>query len=124
MFLRNDQPDADEKEHRQQATSTIIADLDQILEPYVSSDGSRQREKDLIMLCDRASRVGMILLSQPAVWEFSWSTPARNHRTEQSESTKPSRWPLVIFPGLWRVTDNSARRLEYPQCFLDPKTQS
>jgi hypothetical protein len=118
MLLRGNQPSREEQEHRHNATQTVIAELDQLLGPYIASEEAVRRVKDLEMLCDRAAKVGRVLVSQPARWEFSWSHP---DRMDERGSHRSSRARLVVFPSLLRLTDDVARNLKNPRAFLDPR---
>jgi hypothetical protein len=94
--------------------------LDVVLKPYANAELEPQRRDHLFGLCQRAGSIGMLLLSQPAEWVFDWKyKPKGRNRDEADQSTRSSRKPMVVFPALIRLTDNSAKQLERPKVVLE-----
>ncbi|KAK3113469.1 hypothetical protein LTR53_009213 [Teratosphaeriaceae sp. CCFEE 6253] len=55
-----------------------------------------------------AAAMGVLLVSQPSMYEFTWAGAEGHSNT------------LVMLPGLWKVTDDHGRRLDLPQVLVPP----
>lgn len=119
-FLRGTQEAPEEVAYRDTAIHAIIKDLDALLSPFVIAAHAIQRQADLIAISKRAQKLGRTLFSQPARWEFEWRLKS-SQRSADEQVRRGFSTPLVIFPGLWRFTDNAARRLERPVSIMEPK---
>jgi hypothetical protein len=112
--------------HRDSVIDFLVQSLDLILSPFENHQQAEARKKSLIAVCKRAEKLGLVLLSQPAEWEFNW-----RHRPRTAERTSDGRpprkpvkdTPIAYFPGLVKVTDNSAMQLEAPRMVLKPRVK-
>ena len=109
--------------HLDQATSMLIQRLDVVLLPFADAHSQEARKEHLLGLCKRAERVGMLLLSQPAEWTFEWSYSPGVSGASEGRQARKSINSVVVFPGLVRLTDNTARKLERPRVVLEPRVK-
>jgi hypothetical protein len=105
---------------RYRSIQSIILELDTLLDPYALSENAKERRADLTALSERGERLGLSILSQPAVWEFRWDN-SEESRYELGNSTRQKNL-LVVFPGFQRITDHKARRLDSPHVALEQQT--
>ena len=94
-----------------------MRDLEVQLSPFMIHEKADARRADFVSLCKRGERLGLMILSQPAVWEFQWELERKSRAGESGNKDRP---PLVIFPALQRTTDSQARKLEPPYLSLEP----
>lgn len=66
-------------------------------------------EKSLVT---STGHLGILIMSQPLVYEFRWSAG-------DVQSGVPSR-SLIVFPGFWKVADEDGRLLDQPQLLVSP----
>jgi hypothetical protein len=99
----------------------LVQDLDVLLRPFANPSLEEGRKTHLLGVCKRAEQLGMLLLSQPAEWAFDWNyRPKSEEAGGRRQSRKPMKQSLVVFPGLIRLTDNSAGGLPRPRVVLEP----
>jgi hypothetical protein len=96
-------------------------DLEVQLSPFMIHEKAEARRTDFVSLCKRGERLGLTILSQPAVWKFQWKVEHKSRAGESDNKGKPLKTPLVVFPALQRTTDSQARKLESPLVSLEPR---
>lgn len=109
----------EERVVRDQNIQTIYQELNAVLGPFILPEKVEEHRADLAALSKRGERIGMSILSQPAVWEFQWNI--RLNAEDGSSKPRVQRKPLVVFPALRRMTDNKGVRLDPPLVTLKPQ---
>ena len=116
-LISNQQSERDKAEWRVTA-NRVIHNLNRAIQPYADPQYDEDRNKDLSRVCNKVTQVGMQLFSQPAEWMFHWALPAPPNGEKSAMNNNRG---LVTFPGLVKVTDDSARMSE--QMVLDARVE-
>lgn len=101
----SDQTYIKQRDSRIAATARMLCHA---FDPWARStdDG---RLQSIISIMQRASELGILLLSQPASFEWYWETPGAARTT-------------LVLPGLRKTTDENARPLKSPILLIMPRT--
>ena len=74
--------------------------IEEVLQPFVDEQQSETaRRRSLEDLMEQGSRLGFLLMAQPAAFEFSWDNPFGEPGS------------LVVFPALHQVVNEEGARL-------------
>lgn len=84
------------------------------MEPDI--DSQRSQEENLISILMVASRLGLLLFSQPARWVFSWEDEEPGSNQENQFGSK--RRTLMVSPGLKERITAGGRR-HRPRVLVD-----
>lgn len=108
--------------HLDRVIERLIHELDDILEPLSHRETKDKRKADLIRICKRAEQLGMLLLSQPAEWMFDWTyySTKQTEREPRDQPRRPGR-NLVVYPALFRLTNNVAGKLTRTRPLLEAR---
>ena len=121
-------------EERERSIQRAIDYLRASLRDYADPQQDEERLKHLKSLMVSAADLGLLLLRQPARYEFSWTVPdessSRESRhqsggsgsaqasseraSERGRRKKTGTFRQVNFPALLKVTDNTGRRIARP----------
>jgi hypothetical protein len=110
----------EDQTRRDRTIQLLMHDIEVQLSPFMINEKAEARRADFVSLCKRGERLGLTILSQPAVWEFQWELRQKARAEESGNKARPLKTPLVVFPALQRTTDNQARKLEPPYLSLGP----
>lgn len=103
----------------QEVMRRLMADLETHLCPFVRPETRKDRDDHMVGLFKRAQRLGLLLLSQPAEWEFNWKPAMRDRRSGSvTQPREADKVLLVVQPQVLRLTDNLARTLDRPLTVL------
>lgn len=70
----------------------------------------------------KGAQIGVLLLLQPATYEFDWSTRFSIGSSVDDQGKGLSRpGPFVIFPALSKIGDSTGRELRKPQVVCKPE---
>ena len=119
-LLRLPQKSSEDRTRRDRVVELLMHDLEVRLSPLMIHEKAEAGKADFVSLCKRGERLGLTILSQPAVWKFQWKPEQKSRAGESDNKDRPPRTPLVVFPALQRTTDSHARKLEHPYLSLEP----
>jgi hypothetical protein len=112
---------AEDRIARDHNVQSLIEELDVILGQFVIPSKDEDRRANLVQISKRGERLGLKILSQPAVWEFLWNIERRPTTMDDSGKVRGPRKPLVVFPAFQRVTDNKSVRIDPPEVLRPPQ---
>ena len=111
----------------------MINTIDCVLAPfidgqYTSGEGKKTREENLIVIINRAKKIGTMLFAQPTTWEFDWEMPKRPPRNNRRKHSKKStrrregrREGFVIYPAIWKTGNPDGRELSKDELMKSPE---
>jgi hypothetical protein len=118
-LLRLPQKSSEDRTQRDRVVELLMRDLEVRLSPFMIHEKAEARRADFMSLCKRGERLGLMILSQPAVWKFQWKVEQKSRAGESDNKGRPLKTALVVFPALQRTTDSQARKLEPPHVSLE-----
>lgn len=107
-------PDAASSEEYQKQKGEVIdraiSDFSQAFSPWEKpEDSSGARRINLKVIFEKAANVGILLFSQPSVFQFGW-TP---------DGVAKGSTEVTLSPSMFKITDENGMTLSQPQKMID-----